>query len=146
MNALKCFLMLLFQGFVFTWICPLLLGPFMGLLMLAFRKNPEKITPSKWFVTAIAFLGTAYLLWGWAAYIAHLSHSFSSAPEVTHHWLYFAIGFFGCTAPLSSMAAGEDNIGSTIHIFLTSIAFVVFSIWPVAATALYGWIPALFGR
>jgi len=146
MHALKFFLLLVFQGFVFTWVYPLLIAPLMGFLMLSTRKNPEKVTPLIWFAIAIGFVGTAYVLWGWAGYIAHLSHSFSSAPDVTHHWLYFVIGFFGCTAPLSSMAAGEDNIGSTIHIFLTSIAFVVFSIWPVAATALYGWIPALFGR
>jgi hypothetical protein len=146
MNALWFFLLLVFQGFVFTWICPFLLGPFMGLVMLAFRKNPDKVTAWTWFVMAIAFAGTAYVLWGWAAYIGHLSHSWSAAPEVTQHWVYFVLGFFGCVAPLSSMAAGEKNTGSAIHIFLTSIAFIVFCIWPVAATALYGWVPSLFGR
>lgn len=35
---------LVFQGFVFTWICPFLLGPCMGLVMLAFRNNPDKVT------------------------------------------------------------------------------------------------------
>jgi hypothetical protein len=146
MHAFWFFLLLVFQGFAFTWVYPLLIAPLMGFLMLATRKNSEKVTPVVWFAIVIGFVGTAYVLWGWAAYIASLSHSFSSAPEVTHHWLYFVIGFFGCSAPLSSMAAGEDNIGSTIHIFLTSIAFIVFCIWPSAASALYGWVPALFGR
>lgn len=75
MTLLKFFLLLLFQGFVFTWICPLLLGPFMGMLMLAARKNPEKMTTGIWIVGGIAFIGTAYVLCGWAAYIAYLSRT-----------------------------------------------------------------------
>jgi hypothetical protein len=149
MNFIKFVLLLLFQGFIFKWIYPFLVMPFTGLLMLAFRKNPEnpaKPNPWVWLLMAIVFAGNAYLLWGWAAYIAHLSHSWSAAPEVTQHWLYFVIGFFGCVGPLASMAAGETNIGTAIHFFLTSIAFIVFCIWPIAATTLYGWLPALFGR
>jgi hypothetical protein len=146
MNFLKFFLLLLFQGFIFTWIYPLLIAPLMGLIMLAFRKNPEKLNAWTWLMMAIAFAGTAYVLWGWAAYIAHLSQIWSAAPEVTQHWLYFVTGFFGCVGPLLSMAAGETNIGSVIHFYLTSIAFIIFCIWPVTATTLYGWLPALFGR
>jgi hypothetical protein len=146
MNLLKFFLLLLFQGLVFKWIYPLLIGPLMGLVMLAFRKDPGKLNAWAYLVMAIVFAGNAYVLWGWAAYIAHLSHSWSAAPEVTQHWLYFVIGFFGCVGPLASMAAGETNIGSAIHFCLTSIAFIVFCIWPVAATTLYGWLPALFGQ
>jgi hypothetical protein len=118
----------------------------MGLVMLAFRKDPGKLNAWAYLVMAIVFAGNAYVLWGWAAYIAHLSHSWSAAPEVTQHWLYFVIGFFGCVGPLASMAAGETNIGTAIHFFLTSIAFIVFCIWPIAATTLYGWLPALFGQ
>ena len=114
--------------------------------MLPFRKNPGKLNPWAYLVMAIVFAGNAYVLWAWAAYIAHLSHYWSAAPEVTHHWLYFVIGFFGCVGPLGSMAAGETNIGTSIHFFLTSIAFIVFCIWPMASTTLYGWLPALFGR
>ena len=146
MTLLKFFLLLLFQGFVFTWMSPLLLGPWMGLIMLAMRKNPEKVTAWTWFVVAVAFIGTAYVLWGWAAYISYLAHIWSARPEVAQHWLYYVVAFFGCTAPLSSMAAGENNSGSAIHILLTSIAFVVFCVWPAAALALYGWVPVLFGR
>jgi len=149
MNLLKFFLLLLFQGFVFKWIYPFLVMPFTGLLMLAFRKNPEnpgKLNAWAWLVMAIVFAGNAYLLWGWAAYIAYLSHSWSAAPEVTQHWLYFVIGFLGCVGPLWLMATGEMNIGTTIHFYLTSIVFIVFCIWPIAATTLYGWFPALFSR
>ena len=149
MNIFKFVLLLLFLGFVFKWIYPFVVMPFTLLLMLAFRKNPEnpgKLNVWAWLVMAIVFAGNAYLLWGWAAYIAHLSHSWSAAPEVTQHWLYFVVGFFGCVGPLSSMAAGETNVGTTIHFFLTSIAFIVFCIWPIAATTLYGWLPALFGQ
>ena len=146
MTVLKFFLLLLFQGFVFTWVCPWLLAPFTGLMMLAFRQNPEKVTSGKWFVIALVFVGEAYVLWGWAAYVVHLFYNFSSVPEVTQHWLYFVLGFFGCVTPLFWMAAGENNVGSAIHILLTSIAFIVFCVWPVIATALYGWVPALLGR
>jgi hypothetical protein len=146
MNIFKFILLLLVLGFVFKWIYPLLIAPLMGLVMLPFRKNPEKPSAWAWLVMAIVFAGNAYVLWGWAAYIAHLSHSWSAAPEVTQHWLYFVIGFFGCVGPLASMGAGETNIGTAIHFNLTSIAFIVFCIWPIAATTLYGWLPALFGR
>jgi hypothetical protein len=146
MHALWFFLLLVFQGLLFAWVYPWLVMPLVGLLMLATRKNPEKARALIWFVGAIGFLGTAYVLWGWAAYIAHLSHTFSSTPEVTHHWLYFVLGFFGCVAPLASMSAGEDNIGSVIHFYLTAIVFIVFCVWPAAATLLYGWLPTLFGQ
>lgn len=94
----------------------------MGLVMLAFRKDPGKLNAWAYLVMAIVFAGNAYVLWGWAAYIAHLSYSWSAAPEVTQHSLYFVIGFFGWVGPLASMAAGETNIGTAIHFFLTSIA------------------------
>jgi hypothetical protein len=147
MTLLKFILLLVFQGFVFTWICPFLHGPFLGLAMLALRKTKdEKIRGWTWLVLALAFAGTAYVLWGWAAYVAWLAHSWSVTPEVTQHWLYYVIGFFGCVSPLSAMAAGERNTGSSVHILLTSVAFVVFCIWPVTAIGMYGWLPALFGK
>jgi hypothetical protein len=39
MNLLKFFLLLFFQGLVFSWIYPWLIAPSMGLVMLAFRKQ-----------------------------------------------------------------------------------------------------------
>ena len=143
MNIFKFILLLLFLGFVFKWIHPFLIGPLIGLVMLGFRKNAEKPNAWVWLVMVIAFAVNAYVLGGWAAYIAHLSHSWSAAPEVTQHWLYFVIGFFGCVGPLFSMAEGETNIGTAIHTYLTSIAFIVFCIWPIAATTLYGWLPVV---
>jgi hypothetical protein len=147
MTLLKFILLLVFQGFVFSWISTLLLGPFLGLFMLAFRsENTEKISVWKWIVIAVVFAGNAYVLWGWAAWIAYLAHTWSARPEVTQHWLYYIIAFFSCVGTLSSMAAGENNSGSGIHISLTSFMFIVFCIWPVTAMALYGWLPALLGK
>jgi hypothetical protein len=109
MNIFKFILLLLFLGFALTWIYPFLIAPLLGLLALPFRKNPEKRNVWVYLVMAIIFASNVYLLSGWAAYIAHLSHSWSAAPEVTQHWLYFVVGFFGCVVPLLSMGDGAHE-------------------------------------
>ena len=148
MHAIIFFLILVFQGFVFTWVCPLLMGPFLGLAVVADRAAGDN--PARrwmwWVVGPLLFAGNAYVLWGWAAYISLLTHSFSAAPEVSQHWLYYILGFFGCVSPLAAMSAGEDNAGSAIHFFLTALIIIVFCIWPVGVIALYGWTLALVGK
>ena len=142
MHIIIFILILVFQGLVFSWVSTFLLGPFLGLAVITSRVAGDN--PARrwmwWLVGPLIFAGNAYVLWGWAAYVARLTHSWSAAPDVTQHWLYYILGFFGCVSPLSAMAAGEDNTGSAIHIFLTAFAFITFCIWPVTAFVLYGWI------
>lgn len=148
MHLLVFTLIVIFQGLVFTWICPFLMGPLLGLFAIASRIAGKEGTNRwiLWIVAPLAFAGNAYVLWGWAAYLSLFTHHWSAAPEVSQHWLYYTIGFFGCAGPLSSMAAGDRNVGSAIHICLASLAFIAFCIWPYAATAIYGWVLAIFGR
>jgi hypothetical protein len=149
MNIITFILTLLLLGFAFTWVFPLLMGPVLGLIMLTSRKSGDDAPPksSTWVLLVAVFAANAYLLWGWAALVAHLTQSWSATPDVTQHWLYYITGFLGCVSPLASMAAHDTGeTGSSMHIFLTSVAFIVFCIWPVAAIILYGWLPALFGK
>ena len=147
MHIILFFIILVIQGFLFSWLSTLLMWPFLGLAVLTSRIAGDN--PSRrwmwWVIAPIIFAGNAYVLWGWAAHVSLLTHRFSTAPEVSQHWLYYIFGFFGCVAPLSSMAAGENNSGSVIHINLAALAFIIFCIWPATIFALYGWILALVG-
>lgn len=149
MNLLFFFLGLALLGYIFTWVFALLMAPVYGLVMLAARRGNENAIqrPSTWLLMAFSFAANAYVVWGWAAYVAFYIRNWSSSPEVTQHWLYYLVGFFGCIAPLTYMASKDTGAtGSSIHIFLTVVAFIAFCIWPSAAHALYGWVPALFGK
>ena len=147
MHIILFFIILVIQGFLFSWLSTFLMWPFLGLAVLTSRivgDNPARRW-MWWVIAPIIFAGNAYVLWGWAAHVSLLTHRFSTAPEVSQHWIYYIFGFFGCVAPLSSMAAGENNSGSVIHINLAALAFIIFCIWPATIFALYGWILALVG-
>lgn len=150
MNLFFFFLTLAICGYIFTWVFPLLMSPVLGLFMLASRRGADENAvqrPSTWFLMAFAFAVNSYVVWGWAAYVAFYIRNWSSSPQVTQHWAYYLLGFFGCIAPLTYMASKDTGkTGSSIHIFLTAVAFITFCIWPTAAHALYGWLPALFGK
>jgi len=148
MHVLLFAIILVFQGFVFSWVSPFLMSPFMGLAAVTSRFSGDNSARMWmwWVVAPLIFAGNAYILWGWAAYVSILTHSWSALPGVTQHWIYYILGFLGCVAPLSAMASEENNSGSVIHINLAALAFIIFCIWPVAIFSLYGWILLLVGK
>jgi hypothetical protein len=135
---------------IFPFIYSLLSIPEIGLMGLLFavqdrddgtaRKTPVYFISYP--IMAIMFLLNVYILCGWSAYVALRALVYSSAPAVTHRWLYFVVGFILCHGPLGFMASKEgpeSSSGSCLHICIAMAAYVLFCIWPKVMVWPYGW-------
>jgi hypothetical protein len=93
-------------------------------------------------IMGLAFLIEVYIISGWSAYVASRAVVYSQAPEVTHRWLYFVVGFLLCHGPLGFMAAKEGPKGSSsscLFITIAMVVYVIFCIWPKMMVFPYGW-------
>jgi hypothetical protein len=149
------FWIFLLKLFVADWICVLVfaiglmvvLAPF---ALVARKESAVAIVGIPMLVVAIAF--QAYF-WGlWAAFCSATAVKHSAMPEVSHHWLYYVIGFGFCVAPLGWLASKERMMsqttedaraverGASQYSLIAIVAFIVFSVWPSLSEWPYSWI------
>lgn len=149
------FWMFLLKLFVADWICVLLfaiglmvvLAPF---ALVARKESGTTIAAIPMLVVAVAFQAYFWGLWGGFCSATAIKHS--AMPDVSHHWLYYVVGFGFCTAPLSWMASKERMMsqtaeeargverGASQYSLIAIAAFIVFSIWPSLSEWPYSWI------
>jgi hypothetical protein len=140
---------LLIISFIFPFIFSLLSIPLIGLMALLFAvketeqgKQRKPLSFLSYPVMALIFLANVYILSGWSAYVASRALVYSSAPEVTHKWIYYLVGFVLCHGPLGYMASKEGRegaSGSCLHTGIAMVMYIIFSIWPRAMIWPYGW-------
>lgn len=141
----RFFVGLFIASFIFPFIYGLILMPLMGLIAVLFRGQADEGKVSaliSYPVMVVGFLVNVYILSGWSAYVASRASAYSSAPDVTHSWVYYIVGFFLCHGPLGWMASKEDRDGSfgrMIHIGIAMVMYILFSIWPILMEWPYGW-------
>jgi hypothetical protein len=101
---------LVLTGTIFTLAQPLLAMPTV-FLMAALWRQRTAVAPKGFFYFAgiINYGWDLYILLSWCAFCALLTDwvVFATvdpfaweAPVVEHRWLYYAVGFFGCLAPV----------------------------------------------
>ena len=168
----RFFLASLLASFIFPTAFLFLMLPAVGIVIAAVAVKGETAVQEKppTLLLFSAFAMSAYVLWGWAAFMSRLAGYYAANPEATHGWLYYVLGFFFCMSPLAYMAIlmvpaseyydgfffcmsplaymaskeRDDESLAGCHTVLVAIAFVVFSVWPVSAHWLYGWLLGWF--
>jgi len=103
-------------------------------------------------VLALAFVAQAYF-WGlWGGACSWLAAGYAASPHAWPAWVYYAFAFGACTGPIGFLLAKERAAaqsvgevtaiekGSVLYSLIAILAYVGFSIWPVAAAPLYGWV------
>ena len=144
MHLLWFIIALAVTGTIFTYALPLAAAPAFLLAAILHKKSKALF----YSVCAVNLLWSTYVLLTWCACTALLAEWFvfesiapSSwrAPVVEHAWLYYAVGFTGCMAPILRMASHDlrpepnsplTQLKTTIHMLLCVIAFVAFIYFP----------------
>jgi len=136
----------IFFPFVYSWLSIPLLGLMALLVGVREKREGGKRGGLLSFISyplmGVIFLANLYILLGWVAYVASRALVYSSAPEVSHKWIYYVVGFFLCHGPLGFMASKEGPEASSqscLFIMIAMIMYILFSIWPTLMFWLYGW-------
>ena len=90
---------------------------------------------------------SAFLQLGWSAYAAPIFHNAATGASV---WLMIMLYLVGAvSAYVAAVIVGAFYMGGLYRLVNSALAilsFAVFSIWPAAGTAMYGWFFNIFER
>ena len=82
---------------------------------------------------------------GWGAFAAPVIHSFVADTPVWMTVILYAVGVFSCwVASVIVAAFYMGTLYRMANLLLAILSFIVFSIWPTAGGAIYGWFFDLF--
>lgn len=90
---------------------------------------------------------SAFLQVGWSAYAAPVFHSAAASASVWVMVVLYLIG--GVSAYVAAVIVGAFYMGGLYRLVNSALAilsFAVFSIWPAAGSAMYGWFFNIFER
>jgi hypothetical protein len=96
-------------------------------------------------ITGLA--ASAFLQIGWSAYAAPVVHGSISGAPVWMTIVLFVIG--AISAYVAAVIVGAFYMGGLYRLINSALAilsFIVFSVWPAAGMAIYGWFFRIFER
>jgi hypothetical protein len=148
MSLLWLFIVLMLAGFVYSWVHPFISLPVAAPLAWVSSKG-EPNRPLFYTALAIAWAWQLYILLAWCVVALALTNLFSSRPQVTHHWVYFIMGFWGCLAPVQYMQSfdhgdARQQLKGVGAVLLTATAFIAFAYVPTLSNP-WNWLPQRFG-
>jgi hypothetical protein len=147
MNLIFFFVVLTLCGVVFAKVEPLIVMPVVA--PLAMFKNTKN--PFVYVVGVVGWLWQIYVVLAWCVVAVLFTQLFMSRPSVEHRGIYYALGFFGCLAPIQFMLSfdREPDVTRTIiqfaSVLLTALGFIAFVFYPGLAYPWF-WIVRLWAR
>lgn len=147
MNLIFFFVVLTLCGFVFAKVEPLLVMPVTA--PLALFKNTKN--PLVYVLGAVGWFWQVYIVLAWCVLAVLFTQLFMSRPSVDHRWMYYAVGFCGCLAPIQFMLSFDREPDTTraivqlATILLTAVGFIAFVFYPGLAYPWF-WIVRLWVR
>ena len=145
------FIWLFIASMIFTFALPLIMTPILGLwalFVVVQKESVQNLTRHRiisfmfYPLMVLIFLSSVYIFSGWSAYVASSVLVGSSAPGVTHKWIYYLTGFLLCGEPLVYMASKEGpeiSPMSYLYIVMAVVVYVLFLVWPILISWPYGW-------
>lgn len=83
---------------------------------------------------------SCFLQVGWAAFAALTVHRFLTGVPVWVVVILYVIGAFSCLAAFFAVSAFfQGHVYKLVSLPLALTGFLVFSVWPASARAIYGW-------
>lgn len=96
-------------------------------------------------ITGLAMSG--FLQVGWSAYAAPVIHNSTTGASVLVMIILYVVG--GISAYVAAVIVGAFYMGGLYRLVnsgLAILSFIVFSVWPAAGSAMYGWFFNIFER
>lgn len=90
---------------------------------------------------------SAFLQVGWSAYAAPVIHGATTAASVLVMIILYVVGVI--SAYVAAVIVGAFYLGGLYRLVNSALAllsFIVFSLWPAAGRAMYGWFFSIFER
>lgn len=90
---------------------------------------------------------SAFLQVGWSAYAAPVIHASTTGTSVVVMIILYVVG--GVSAYVAAVIVGAFYMGGLYRLVNSALAilsFAVFSVWPAAGGAMYGWFFSIFER
>ena len=86
-----------------------------------------------------------FLQGGWSGFVTPLLHDFVADASIWITIVLYIVGLLSCYVACVIVAAFYmGSIYRFVNLILAIVSFIVFSLWPTAATVLYGWFFNLF--
>lgn len=132
------------KGFWGFWTAMILTSSLLALSHRLFRVGLDS-HPDAYVVSGLAVSGVVQA--GWSAFAAlAVRGSAADAPVWLAALLYF-VGLVSCWVAFNVVAAYyAGSIYRTANLFVAASGFALFSAWPAAGRALYGWFFDFYGR
>jgi hypothetical protein len=93
----------------------------------------------------IGLVTSGFLQVGWSAFVAPIIYNSVSGAPVWLAIVLYALGVTSCWVAAVIVAAFYlGSLYRMVNLTLSILSFVVFSVWPAAGSAIYGWFFELF--
>ena len=130
------------KGYWIFWTAVIATACVLALLQRIFRMNLYDHFDA-YVITGLIFSGFVQV--GWSAFVAPVVHNFVAGAPIWIAIILYAVGVVSCWIACVIVAAFYmGSIYRMVNLVLAMLSFIVFSGWPVAGGAIYGWFFALF--
>ena len=126
------------------WSAVILISSILALAQRVFKMDLYSRSDA-YIITGLAV--SAFLQVGWSAYVAPIVSGSVIGASVWVMIILYVAG--GISAYVASVVVGAFYMGTLYRLInsaLAIVSFIVFSVWPKAGTAMYGWFFGIFDR
>ena len=125
------------KGYWIFWTAVIATACVLALLQRIFRMNLDDHFDA-YVITGLIFSGFVQV--GWSAFAAPVIHDFIIDAPIWMVIILYAVGVVSCWIASVIMAAFYmGSIYRMVNLALAVLSFIVFSVWPNAGGAIYGW-------
>ena len=130
------------RGYWIFWTAIIATACVLALLQRIFRMNLDDHFDA-YVITGLIFSGFVQV--GWSAFAAPAIHNFTAGAPIWIVIILYAVGVVSCWVATVIVAAFYmGSLYRTVNPILAVLSFIVFSLWPAAGGAIYGWYFDLF--
>jgi hypothetical protein len=130
------------KGYGLFWIALAVTAAALVLLRRIFRVDLHS-HPDAYVNSALAV--SCFLQAGWSAFAALSVQGFAASATVWTAVILYLVGAVSCYVAFNVVSLFyEGHIYKLVNLLLALVSFVVFSVWPAAGRAVYGWFFELF--
>ena len=126
------------KGYWIFWTAVILVSCILVVAQRLFRMDLDSHFDA-YVITGLVVGG--FLQVGWSAFLAPVIHNFSAGASIWMTIILYAVGLVSCY--VACVIVGAFYLGAIyrfVNPILALVSFIVFSVWPTAATVMYGWL------
>ncbi|HEX5874286.1 MAG TPA: hypothetical protein VFY60_06515 [Pyrinomonadaceae bacterium] len=130
------------KGYWIFWTAVILISSILVVVQRILRMNLDSHFDA-YVISALIVSGVVQV--GWSAFLAPLVHNFVVDAPVWLVVILYVVGVLSCyVACVIVSAFFRGALYRFANLILAIVSFIVFSVWPAAGNAMYGWFFDLF--